>query len=421
MNAPRAGRPTLFALWACAGVPPETRGFAPKAAEVPWSVERMPGGVRVSFGPVPPRAEAMEGALAGYHQVAQQIESALGVLCIRKRVSGLHVPLPEPVSPALLRRACGLAAPLVSAVIPHGSSGRLVLAAHGRQLRVGWSGAVDPPDFDAGVPLSALAIYLALRDLRWGTLPPGLTPWSEGVRPYGDGFQIEAIDGGPPAAPLWRYLSPQLRQLLPEEAIYQATRMLDVDPWASPLKRIRSFLFGDTQTGDGGRSILDDRGEFVALLRRQPLFEPLTDRELRHLVESGRQTSFGAGMRLVTQGEHGRSVLVLTWGRVAVDVDGAEAESTRIVALEAGSTFGEECLLTGAPRSATVRALSFVEALEIDRSDLLPLLLRRPEVVRHMAERSTPPAAAGGRGARRAEVEQLVSDIRQNYELGEAG
>lgn len=92
----------------------------------------------------------------------------------------------------------------------------------------------------------------------------------------------------------------------------------------------------------------------------------------RALRAAGSVADLGAGTTLILAGTRGRDLLFLLDGVVAVELDGTE------VRLGPGSVVGEQALLTGNPRSATVRATTEVLVLVVpdDALDGLPVGVR---------------------------------------------
>ena len=72
-----------------------------------------------------------------------------------------------------------------------------------------------------------------------------------------------------------------------------------------------------------------------------------------------------AGQTIIREGDRADSFFVLTQGAASVRRNGPDGER-EISTLKAGDFFGEVGLLTGAPRSATVRATAPSEVLELD-------------------------------------------------------
>lgn len=135
----------------------------------------------------------------------------------------------------------------------------------------------------------------------------------------------------------------------------------------------------------------------AALLREVPLFANLPQARLHELTTLARPVSLAAGAVLFERGARGDALYVIRHGRLEVLIDGE-------VVREAGrgEVLGELALLTGAPRSATVRARRDAELYAVHRSDL-DVLLADPAsaraLVRHLAARipGSGPAAAPAR------------------------
>jgi CRP-like cAMP-binding protein len=74
-------------------------------------------------------------------------------------------------------------------------------------------------------------------------------------------------------------------------------------------------------------------------------------------------------------------MFIVESGRLAVSAHGAVGQSQKLAVLEPGSAFGEVSLLTGDPRTATVRALTEATLLEIDKKTLSPILRDNPSII----------------------------------------
>ena len=61
-------------------------------------------------------------------------------------------------------------------------------------------------------------------------------------------------------------------------------------------------------------------------------------------------------------------MFIIINGRAAVMLGGIASAESQVAVLTAGDCFGEMSLLTGAPRSATIQAISDCEVLEITKS-----------------------------------------------------
>ncbi len=141
--------------------------------------------------------------------------------------------------------------------------------------------------------------------------------------------------------------------------------------------------YGPTLEMDERRPAEESAGpeEIAALLRRVPVFKPLMERELTKLARKARRATFGPLDRILHQGQEGSSLFVLESGTVEVLVRQRDGRDIPVATLDAGAVFGEFGLLTGAARTATVRAIDEVVLYEISKADLQPIIEARPQLV----------------------------------------
>jgi small-conductance mechanosensitive channel/CRP-like cAMP-binding protein len=135
----------------------------------------------------------------------------------------------------------------------------------------------------------------------------------------------------------------------------------------------------------------------VRLLRREPpgtgpaervdaamlqvdIFSPLTTAELGTLAVRLRRAAFGRGEHIIRQGDHGDSLFIILRGQVEVLVT-SDGQQQVVDTLGAGSCFGEMSLLTGAPRSATVRALDDTEVVPVTVEAFREVVAENPAVL----------------------------------------
>jgi small-conductance mechanosensitive channel len=134
----------------------------------------------------------------------------------------------------------------------------------------------------------------------------------------------------------------------------------------------------------------------AALLSRIELFRGFPDAERTDLEKLMRERAFLRGACVVRQGGPGDSLFILAEGALDVvqEREGAETPLGRLVP---GDVFGEMSLLTGQPRTATVRAATDAVVFEVAKDHLDPILRRRPELAEGLA------AMVASRRARNAE------------------
>lgn len=128
----------------------------------------------------------------------------------------------------------------------------------------------------------------------------------------------------------------------------------------------------DSATGD----------DCVPLLRKVELFKPLDESELVLLGDSISREHYTLGDVVITAGDEGDSMFIVVEGllEVFVDVFG-DGNELRVGAIKSGQFLGEKSLLTGVPRSATAKAATDAVVYKITRSDLMPILNQRVEVL----------------------------------------
>ena len=121
---------------------------------------------------------------------------------------------------------------------------------------------------------------------------------------------------------------------------------------------------------DADEETTDVEGK-TEILRRIPLFQHMTYKELLAILGIARGRQFEKGQNIIQEGEQGDELFVLFRGGVDVMKSGV-----KIAQLKTGGHFGEMGLVDQAPRSATVVAAEDTSAISIDRESLLKLMRR---------------------------------------------
>jgi CRP/FNR family cyclic AMP-dependent transcriptional regulator len=124
----------------------------------------------------------------------------------------------------------------------------------------------------------------------------------------------------------------------------------------------------------------------IELIRKIPLFKHCTTRELGEIAAIADELDLKEGTELTREGKAGREFFVLLEGTADV-LMGKKSINT----MRAGEFLGEIALVTGGPRTATVKATAPVRVLVITARSFRTLLDRNPEIQRKvllsMAER----------------------------------
>ena len=135
----------------------------------------------------------------------------------------------------------------------------------------------------------------------------------------------------------------------------------------------------------GEKRIGDGRAEARTILRREPLFDFMNDLQLENLLQNSQVHHYGRGERLIQEGEQGDSMFVMLRGSAAVWL-ARNGTGVRVGQMRQGDLFGEFSLLTGEPRSATIRAEADCEVLEISKPVMAEVLRESPECLTALSE-----------------------------------
>src|SRR5438093_13482369 len=132
------------------------------------------------------------------------------------------------------------------------------------------------------------------------------------------------------------------------------------------------------------RPVQEDQAEALSILRGEPLFECLSDEQLNHLIKQARLNYFGRGEPVIQEGSPGDSMFVLLRGEANVLVS-KNGSTIQVATLSAGDCFGEMSLLTGEPRSATVRADRDCYVMEIGKPTMAEVLRSAPSCLEQLS------------------------------------
>ena len=123
----------------------------------------------------------------------------------------------------------------------------------------------------------------------------------------------------------------------------------------------------------------EDAKEPVPLVE-SALFAAFAQDELIEIIHGLQLLTFEGGDIIITEGEAGASLFVLTTGVAKAFVRNPQGKHQFVRALREGDFFGEISILTGKPRTATVTAATHCELLELDRVTLDGIARTKPNV-----------------------------------------
>src|SRR6266436_2986800 len=135
----------------------------------------------------------------------------------------------------------------------------------------------------------------------------------------------------------------------------------------------------------GGVPAQEEQAEALSILRGERLFECLSEEQLNRLIQEARLKLFGRGEPVIEEGSAGDSMFVMLRGAANVYVS-KNGSKIHVATLGAGDCFGEMSLLTGEPRSATVRADADCYVMEIGKPVMGEVLRDAPDCLVLLSE-----------------------------------
>ena len=122
-----------------------------------------------------------------------------------------------------------------------------------------------------------------------------------------------------------------------------------------------------------------------AFLRGSELFETQAPEVVRAVLAQGHLLEFGPGDLVFRQGDRGDRLFVVKSGVLEVVAAQTDGTEPAVVAyLGTGEVIGELALLTGSPRSATVRSPEHAEVFSVDKAVFFDLLEALPTFARNL-------------------------------------
>lgn len=115
------------------------------------------------------------------------------------------------------------------------------------------------------------------------------------------------------------------------------------------------------------------------LLRKVPLFEACTDKQLEFIVTRVEDLDFAAGRTLCQEGQSGGDFFVVLSGKADVKRAGKPVRT-----MGPGDFFGEIALIDQGPRSATVVATTPMRCLVLGPSQFQDVLHQNGDIARQL-------------------------------------
>ena len=127
-------------------------------------------------------------------------------------------------------------------------------------------------------------------------------------------------------------------------------------------------------------------GRLMEIISRIPFFVPLRQAERQLLAETATVHRFSAGELIIQEGDAGRSIYAILDGRVKVFTSDPGGSERELAILGAGQFFGEMSLVSGKPRSSSIRAIETSVLVEFSYVSMVNVIKQNADVRKVLVE-----------------------------------
>ncbi len=145
----------------------------------------------------------------------------------------------------------------------------------------------------------------------------------------------------------------------------------------------------------------DSSSDVIELLAETRVFRDFPVPELKKIAARFRKETHPKGTVIYHKGDTGNKLYLIASGQVAL-LDNANGRESTVAVLGQGEIFGEMALLTGEPRSVSVRLDATSDLLVLDKKDFDDLMAQNPnigiflsQIISHRLARTMDPKAKG--------------------------
>jgi rhodanese-related sulfurtransferase len=119
----------------------------------------------------------------------------------------------------------------------------------------------------------------------------------------------------------------------------------------------------------------DDSDDWMSALLRSPIFQRLPPTNLQKILISLEAVQFTKGEAIVDQGTMGDYYYLIKSGYCELTrKPSPNAKEIKLAQMSAGDTFGEDSLLSDAPRNGSIRALTDISLLRLNKPQFVSLI-----------------------------------------------
>ncbi len=119
----------------------------------------------------------------------------------------------------------------------------------------------------------------------------------------------------------------------------------------------------------------NDPDDWMTALLRSPIFQRLPPANLQKILIGLEEVRFNKGETILEQGSAGDYYYLIKNGQCLLTrKPSPNAKDIKLAQLASGDTFGEDSLISGAPRNVTVTALTDIVLLRLDKKQFISLI-----------------------------------------------
>jgi len=127
-------------------------------------------------------------------------------------------------------------------------------------------------------------------------------------------------------------------------------------------------------------------GRLMEVIAKIPFFVPLRQAEREQLAETAMVHRFSARELIIQEGDPGRSIYAILDGQVNVFSTDQGGNERELAVLKAGQFFGEMSLVSGQPRSSSIRAIDTVVLVEFSYISMVNVIKQNADVRKILVE-----------------------------------
>jgi small-conductance mechanosensitive channel/CRP-like cAMP-binding protein len=260
-------------------------------------------------------------------------------------------------------------------IIPNGQLARSVIVNHSRPTRPSRRSVVISVPYEFPTRTVQELILRSLANLPGVEQTPEPVVLTYGFADFGIQYQV-------------RYFVSEFDRRDPIDAMVRDRLWYALNraamPMAMPNHRVQM-----EQLSSDGQDLVHDRSlqARARAIRSIDFLKDLPDEAIRTLASEARTELYESGEVIVRQGDHGEELYLCLVGELVVLHAPDDGQRQELARLGRGGFFGELSLMTGAPRTATVQAVTPCELVVIGKHAFSEILENNPRLAELITQR----------------------------------